>query len=155
MGSPIRFWEGTFSITPNFLKRFSAWAGEDRERESHNQKLAAIKSLVTYANQIGKCHYTLSQIKSEKLTTYRDTKGIPTWFKSGLQDKKHWRLEIWKRNTGYWEKKIVPETVRRRMGQNSSVAANLKPEPRKQLFIEMQSSPQTKTAIALLSRSES
>ncbi len=43
-----------------------------------NQKLAAIKSLVTYANQIGKCHYTLSQIKSEKLTTYRDTKGIPS-----------------------------------------------------------------------------
>ena len=42
-----------------------------------NQKLAAIKSLVTYANQIGKCHYTLSNIKSEKLTTYRDTKGIP------------------------------------------------------------------------------
>ena len=43
-----------------------------------NQKLAAIKSLVTYANQIGKCHYTLSQIKSEKLTNYRDTKGIPS-----------------------------------------------------------------------------
>ncbi len=41
------------------------------------------------------------------------------------------------------------------MGQNSSVAANLKPEQRKQLFIEMQSSPQTVTAIALLSRSES
>ena len=43
-----------------------------------NQKLAAIKSLVTYANQIGKCHYTLSQIKFEKLTTYRDPKGIPS-----------------------------------------------------------------------------
>ena len=34
------------------------------------------------------------------------------------------------------------------MGQNSSVAANFKPERRKQLFIEMQSSPQTVTAIA-------
>ena len=34
------------------------------------------------------------------------------------------------------------------MSQNSSVAANLKPEQRKQLFIEMQSSPQTLTAIA-------
>ena len=43
-----------------------------------NQKLAAIKSLVTYANQIGKCHYTLSQIKAEKLISYRDTKGIPS-----------------------------------------------------------------------------
>ncbi len=34
------------------------------------------------------------------------------------------------------------------MGQNSSIAANLKPEQRKQLFIEMQSSSQTVTAIA-------
>ena len=34
------------------------------------------------------------------------------------------------------------------MGQNSSRAANLKPEQRKQLFIEMQSSPQTVTAYA-------
>lgn len=42
-----------------------------------NQKLAALKSLVNYANQIGKCHYTLTNIKAEKLTQYRDTKGIP------------------------------------------------------------------------------
>jgi integrase/recombinase XerC len=41
-----------------------------------NQKLAAIKSLVNYANQAGKCHYTLSNIKAEKLISYRDTKGI-------------------------------------------------------------------------------
>ena len=34
------------------------------------------------------------------------------------------------------------------MGQNSSRAASLKPKQRKQLFIEMQSSTQTKTAIA-------
>lgn len=42
-----------------------------------NQKLAAIKSLVNYASQAGKCHYTLVNIKAEKLTSYRDTKGIP------------------------------------------------------------------------------
>ena len=42
-----------------------------------NQKLAAIKSLVNYASQVGKCHYTLVNIKAEKLTSYRDTKGIP------------------------------------------------------------------------------
>jgi len=42
-----------------------------------NQKLAAIKSLVNYASVIGKCHYTLTNIKAEKLTPYRDTKGIP------------------------------------------------------------------------------
>jgi integrase/recombinase XerC len=41
-----------------------------------NQKLAAIKSLVNYASQAGKCHYTLSNVKSEKLISYRDTKGI-------------------------------------------------------------------------------
>ncbi|MGK7935130.1 MAG: hypothetical protein AB4206_04905 [Xenococcaceae cyanobacterium] len=34
------------------------------------------------------------------------------------------------------------------MGYNSSVAASLNPEQRKQLFLEMQSSTQTKTAIA-------
>ncbi|WP_052056146.1 tyrosine-type recombinase/integrase [Myxosarcina sp. GI1] len=42
-----------------------------------NQKLAAIKSLVNYAAAAGKCHYTLTNIKAEKLTQYRDTKGIP------------------------------------------------------------------------------
>ena len=42
-----------------------------------NQKLAAIKSLVNYASQVGKCHYTLSNIQAEKLQSYRDTKGIP------------------------------------------------------------------------------
>ena len=42
-----------------------------------NQKLAAIKSQVNYASEAGKCHYTLVNIKAEKLTQYRDTKGIP------------------------------------------------------------------------------
>ena len=43
-----------------------------------NQKLAAIKSLVNYASSIGKCHYTLTNIKAEKLVQYRNTKGIPS-----------------------------------------------------------------------------
>ena len=34
------------------------------------------------------------------------------------------------------------------MGNNSSVAASLKPEQRKQLFVEMQSSAQTITEIS-------
>lgn len=42
-----------------------------------NQKLAAIKSLVNYAVQVGKCHYSLVNIKAERLYSYRDTKGIP------------------------------------------------------------------------------
>ena len=41
-----------------------------------NSSLAAIKSLVNYASEVGKCHYTLSNIKAEKLISYRDTKGI-------------------------------------------------------------------------------
>ena len=41
-----------------------------------NQKLAAIKSLVNYATQAGKCHYSLVNIKAERLYSYRDTKGI-------------------------------------------------------------------------------
>jgi integrase/recombinase XerC len=41
-----------------------------------NRKLAAIKSLVSYAAECGKCHYTLTNIKSEKLKPYRDTRGI-------------------------------------------------------------------------------
>lgn len=41
-----------------------------------NRKLAAIKSLVSYAAECGKCHYTLTNIKSEKLKPYRDTTGI-------------------------------------------------------------------------------
>ena len=41
-----------------------------------NQKLAAIKSLVNYASQAGKCHYALTNIKSEILVSYRDTTGI-------------------------------------------------------------------------------
>ena len=41
-----------------------------------NRKLASIKSLVTYASQIGKCFYTLSNIKTKTVTVYRDTTGI-------------------------------------------------------------------------------
>lgn len=41
-----------------------------------NRRLAAIKSLVNYAYQIGKCSYTLSSIKGEKVQKYRDTTGI-------------------------------------------------------------------------------
>ena len=41
-----------------------------------NRKLAAIKSLVSYAAECGKCHYTLTNVKSEKLKPYRDTSGI-------------------------------------------------------------------------------
>lgn len=41
-----------------------------------NRRLAAIKSLVTYARKLDKCAFTLEEIKSEKVTPYRDTSGV-------------------------------------------------------------------------------
>ncbi len=50
-----------------------------------NRRLAAIKSLVTYAYQIGKCNYSLAEVKGEKVKAYRDTTGIsPEAFKGML-----------------------------------------------------------------------
>jgi integrase/recombinase XerC len=41
-----------------------------------NRRLAAIKSLVAFARKIGKCDYTLEDVKGEKLKAYRDTTGV-------------------------------------------------------------------------------
>ena len=41
-----------------------------------NRRLAAIKALVNYAYKVGKCEWTLADIKSEKIQPYRDTSGI-------------------------------------------------------------------------------
>jgi integrase/recombinase XerC len=41
-----------------------------------NRRLAALKSLVRLANQLGQCGYTLDGIKGEKVVHYRDTSGI-------------------------------------------------------------------------------
>lgn len=41
-----------------------------------NRRLSAIKALVSYARKLGKCHYTLEEIKGEKVRKYRDTRGI-------------------------------------------------------------------------------
>ncbi|MBD2531890.1 tyrosine-type recombinase/integrase [Nostoc flagelliforme FACHB-838] len=50
-----------------------------------NRRLAAIKSLVNYAYKVGKCDWTLADIKSEKIKPYRDTTGIsPEAFKKML-----------------------------------------------------------------------
>ncbi len=43
-----------------------------------NRRLAAIKSLVNYARTIGRCKFTLADIKNEKVRRYTDTSGIPT-----------------------------------------------------------------------------
>lgn len=43
-----------------------------------NRRLAALKSLVSYAYQCGHCEFTLETVKGEKLKAYRDTSGIDT-----------------------------------------------------------------------------
>jgi integrase/recombinase XerC len=41
-----------------------------------NRRLAAIKSLVKLANQLGQCNFTLSEVKGDKVVRYRDTSGV-------------------------------------------------------------------------------
>jgi integrase/recombinase XerC len=41
-----------------------------------NRRLAAVKALVNYAQKIGKCDWSLQDIKGEKVKKYRDTSGI-------------------------------------------------------------------------------
>jgi len=41
-----------------------------------NRRLAAIKSLVDFARKVGKCDWSLEDVKGEKIQGYRDTTGI-------------------------------------------------------------------------------
>lgn len=41
-----------------------------------NRRLAAIKSLVKYAQKIGKCTWSLQEVEGEKVKQYRDTSGV-------------------------------------------------------------------------------
>lgn len=41
-----------------------------------NRRLAAIKSLVRYAQNVGQCEWSLESISGEKVSAYRDTTGI-------------------------------------------------------------------------------
>lgn len=41
-----------------------------------NRRLAAVKSLVSYAQRIGRCQWSLEEVKGLKLKTYRDTTGV-------------------------------------------------------------------------------
>lgn len=50
-----------------------------------NRRLASIKSLVRYAQKVGKCAWSLEEITGEKIKQYRDTTGVSTdSFKSML-----------------------------------------------------------------------
>lgn len=49
---------------------------EDIKPATVNRRLAAIKSLTAIGRQIGVCNFTLEDIKSEKIKSYRDTTGV-------------------------------------------------------------------------------
>jgi integrase/recombinase XerC len=52
--------------------------GQGLKEATINRKLAAVKSLVSYAEKIGLCDWDLDDIQGEKVETYRDTSGITT-----------------------------------------------------------------------------
>lgn len=58
--------------------KYKAYLLRDRglKEATVNRRLAALKALVNFARQVGKCNYTLSDVKSEKVVPYRDTTGI-------------------------------------------------------------------------------
>ncbi len=68
------------------LKRFDAQTlalkykahliGKGLKEATINRRLAAIKSLVAFGRKLGKCEYTLEDVKGEKVQAYRDTTGI-------------------------------------------------------------------------------
>lgn len=41
-----------------------------------NRRLAAVKSLVKFAQRIGKCAWSLEEVSGEKVRSYRDTSGV-------------------------------------------------------------------------------
>jgi integrase/recombinase XerC len=50
-----------------------------------NRRLAAVRSLVSFAYKLGKCSYTLKDISNEKIQQYRDTSGVsPDLYKKVL-----------------------------------------------------------------------
>lgn len=67
-----------FSAISLVLKYKSVLVDRGLTEATINRRLAAIKSLVNYARRIGKCDYSLEDVKGEKIQPYRDTTGIST-----------------------------------------------------------------------------
>ena len=67
-----------FSAISLVLKYKSVLVHKELTEATINRRLAAIKSLVNYARRIGKCDYSLEDVKGEKIQPYRDTTGIST-----------------------------------------------------------------------------
>jgi integrase/recombinase XerC len=49
-----------------------------------NRRLAALKSLVRFAQKVGRCDWSLEEVSGERLQTYRDTSGIDAEQFAGL-----------------------------------------------------------------------
>lgn len=64
------------------LVNYRAWLRDNGSTEAtRNAHLAAVKSLVKFGRKVGKCSYSLEDIKSEPVIAYRDTRGVdaPTY----------------------------------------------------------------------------
>ena len=65
-----------FNATALVLKYKAVLIDRNLSEATINRRLAAIKSLVNYARQIGMCDYSLDDIAGEKVKAYRDTSGV-------------------------------------------------------------------------------
>lgn len=65
-----------FNATALVLKYKAILIDRNLSEATINRRLAAIKSLVNYARQIGMCEYSLDDIAGEKVKAYRDTSGV-------------------------------------------------------------------------------
>src|SRR4028118_2435498 len=73
---------GRFDAIALVLKYKQSMVERGLKESTCNRRLSAIKSLVNYAAKVGKCSYSLADIKSEKVRPYRDTSGVnPDTFK--------------------------------------------------------------------------
>jgi integrase/recombinase XerC len=62
-----------FSLT---LKYKAHLIAKGLSESTINRRLASIKSLVAFSRKLGRCEFTLEDIKGEKIKPYRDTSGI-------------------------------------------------------------------------------
>jgi len=65
-----------FSAATLILRYKAELIDKGLKEASVNRSIAAIKSLVNYAYEVGQCTWTLADIKGEKVKPYRDTTGI-------------------------------------------------------------------------------
>ncbi len=65
-----------FAATSLVLKYKSLLGDKSLAEATVNRRLAAIKSLVDYARKVGKCEWSLADVRGDKVKPYRDTTGV-------------------------------------------------------------------------------